>query len=372
MTAPADLRATPYSIFYPEDSDTGWRDIFGCALPFHCGDAVAEYDALRGSCALMEYSMLYRWDVMGPGALDVVNSVVSRDLHKLGDGQIAYGVIVDEQAKMIDDVTVFRISDEHVKVIGGNFEANDPILRGAAPAAVTVSERRDETAQLSIQGPASREILQSMTSVDLSNESLAYYTFQTGIEIGGVEGQLNRMGFTAELGFEFICAIEDAPVFGRAILEAGASHGIRFAGLATMLPARLEAGMIMADLEYDHTSTPFETRLGWTIDFDKGPFRGRDALAAAKESAPDRVVSVVIDGVDDILFAPVFVDGEEVGVIPRAVPSPALGQTLGMARVRKVAAKVGTTLTGTTGDQPFTAVVVKTPVYDPERIRVRS
>ena len=372
MSAPTDLRSTPYSIFYPGDLETEWIDVFGCAVPVSCGDIEAEYGALRTSVAAMEFSMLYRWDLVGEGALDAVNSVHSRDLHKLADGQIAYGVFVDDDGKMVDDVTVFRSGPDRVRVIGGNVEADDLILRTAAPDGVTVTECRDETAQLSIQGPRSREVLQSMTSADLFNEAMPYYTFRTGMVVGGVTGQLNRMGFTAELGYEFICGVDDVAAFGEALLEAGAGAGIRIAGAATVMMARIEGGMVMAELEYDHTSTPFECRLGWAVDFDKGPFRGRDALLAARDAAPDRVVTVVIDGIEGAEFAPITLDGEEIGVVTMAVPSPVQGGTLGLARVRKAAAAVGTRFEGVAGDAAFTAQVVKTPVYDPERIRVRG
>ena len=371
MAAPADLRTTPYSVFYPDGLEM-WRDIFGCALPIHCGDPAGEYQALRNACALMEYSMLYRWHVEGPGALDAVNSVVTRDLTKLSDGAIAYGAVVDDDGMMLDDITMFRVSDQHILVIGGNHDALDALLRDVAPDGTTVEQRRDTTAQLSIQGPKSREILQSITSADLSNEALPYYHFLPAVEIGGVTGQLNRMGFTAELGYEFICDADDTEAFGTAVLDAGAGHGIRFAGMSTMMTARLEGGLIIADLEYDHTSTPFECRLGWTVDFDKADFRGKDALLAAKDNASDRVVTVVVDGHDNVLLAPVSIDGEEVGTVTRAVASPTFGRTVGLARVRRSASTIGTQLAGEVDGVAFTAEVVATPMYDPERARVRS
>lgn len=373
MSAPSHLRSTPYSPLYPGDLSTEWIDVFGCAVPVHCGDPEGEYAALRTAAAVMEFSMLYRWDVTGPGALEAVNSVFSRDLRRLGTRRIAYGVFVAEDGTMLDDVTVVAPSDEFVRVTGGNVAADDALLREAAPAGVDVVQRRDETAQLSIQGPRSREVLQRLTSADLSNQALPYYRFLPEVEIAGVMGQLNRMGFTAELGYEFVTSAECAERFGAALQEAGEDCGVRLAGASTVMTARVEAGMVMADLEYDRTSTPFECRLGWTVDFDKGPFRGREALVAAREQARDRVVSVEMDGIEGAEFAPVKSDGVEVGVVTMALPSPHLdGLTLGLARVRSSAAKVGTLLAGEFDGILFMAEVVETPVYDPERTRVHS
>ena len=373
MSAPEHLRSTPYSPLYPDGLDTEWIDVFGCAVPVHCGDVEGEYAALRTAAAAMEFSLLYRWDVTGPGALAAVDSVFSRDLQRLGNDRIAYGVFVTEDGTMLDDVTVVAPSPEFVRVTGGNLEADDALLRTAAPAGVEVVERRDETAQLSFQGPRSREILQSLTAADLSNDALPYYHFLPEVEIAGVTGQLNRMGFTAELGYEFVTAADDAVGFGTVLLDAGREAGARLAGAATVMTARVEAGMVMADLEYDSTSTPFECRLGWTVDLDKGPFQGSDALPAAKNSARDRVVSVVIDGIEGAEFAPVALDGAEVGTVTMALPSPHLGgRTLGLARIRRAAAAVGTILDGDADGVPFRAEVVKTPVFDPDRTRVRS
>ena len=373
MSIPDTLQTSPFSRFYPNQADIEWMDVFGYAVPIHCGDPEGEYEALRTAVSAMEFSMLYRWDVTGDGALAAVNRVFSRDLVSLGAGRIAYGVFVDDSGHMIDDVTVIAPSPEHVRVIGGNFAQDDELLRASAGGSIEITERRAETAHISIQGPRSRELLGSMTDADLSNAALPYYSYLQGVEVAGVECHVNRMGFTAELGYELMMPRSQAAALGEALVAAGTPMGMRFGGGSTVMTARIEAGMIMADLEYDHTSTPFECRLGWAVDFDKKDFRGRAALQAAKATAPDRVVSVVIDGADMLEFAPVSVDGQQVGVVTMAFPSPVLqGRTLGLARVRREAAAVGTKLTGAAGDQTFDAEVVKTPVYDPDRQRVRS
>ena len=139
--------------------------------------------------------------------------------------------------------------------------------------------------------------------------------------------------------------------------------------------ARIEAGMVMGEVEYDHTVTPFECRMGWAVDLDKGDFLGRDALVAKKDTADGRVVTVRISGeADGMDGSALLLDGREVGFVTMAVPSPLLdGATLGMARVQRDASAVGTRLTTTDPAGSSRSVeVVATPVYDPERVRVRS
>ena len=110
--------------------------------------------------------------------------------------------------------------------------------------------------------------------------------------------------------------------------------------------------MIMGELEYDHTVTPFECRMGWALDFDKGPFQGRDALLAKKDSVTGRVVSVVVDTAPEAAEgARLELDGRDIGYVTMAVPSPALdGATLGLARVHRDAVKSGTALTAVAAD----------------------
>jgi glycine cleavage system aminomethyltransferase T len=137
---------------------------------------------------------------------------------------------------------------------------------------------------------------------------------------------------------------------------------------------RIEAGMVMAHLEYDGTSSPFDCRLGWAVDLDKGAFLGREALIKRKETAPDRIVTLRIEGEPDELDGSVVLaGGDPIGVVTMAVPSPHLaGATIAMARIAKEHAAVGSELAIAAGDSTVAAHILSTPVYDPERRRVRS
>ena len=157
-----------------------------------------------------------------------------------------------------------------------------------------------------------------------------------------------------------------------AVLAAGQDLGVQAAAAAALMQVRVEAGMIMGDFEYDETSTPFECRMGWAVDLEKADFQGRGALLAHKDDVRTRVVSVTLDCAPDVAEgARLLHDGSEVGFVTMAVPSPALGgATLALARVAAPAARIGTEL-GLDGEVGR-AVVVRTPVHDPERTRVRS
>ena len=364
----SELKQTPFSTSYP-DGVVEWIDVFGFAVPLTWGDPDAEYAAVRNDAAAMEFSMLLKWDVTGPAAIKTVNSIFSRNISNMQAGQIAYGVVTTSEGKMVDDCTVFVHGPEHVRIFGGN-QAVEEILDNHRPANVKVKQRREDFAQLSVQGPKSRTILQKLTSTSLANDALPYYRFLEDIDMSGITVQVSRLGFTGELGYEILLPANQADSFWNALFQAGETDGLVAAGAAAVMMCRIESGMIMAELEYDHTMTPFECRMGWAVDLSKPEFQGKSALETAEASAKIDVCSLIFSQQDDYDGATLLIDNEPVGHVTMAIPSPYLeGKFLCLARLCRRHSKPGTVLQVKQGK---TATVVAMPVYDPKRIRVRS
>lgn len=368
MPIPQGLTPTPFSSRFPSDV-VEWIDIYGFAVPAFISDPAEEYTAIRNRVAALEFSMLYKWDLRGPGAIDAADAVFSRNVRKLGARRIAYGVVVDERGMMVDDVTAVVLANDHVRVIGGNPQTAR-MLEERAPTGTTLEEVRDTLAVLSLQGPRSREVLAKLTAADVSNDAFPYYTFVPDMHVAGIEAHVNRMGFTAELGYEIMVPVDRAEELWDAVFAAGAEFGIASASAAALMMCRVEAGMIMGELEYDNTVSPFECRMGWAIDLEKGDFVGRDALLAAREAVTGRVVSLAFDrDVGDVDGSRVTIDDQDLGFVTMGVPSPVMGgNTLALARVHKDAAKIGTKVVVA----GHTALVHRTPAFDPDRLRVRS
>ncbi|MEV1131660.1 aminomethyltransferase family protein [Agromyces sp. NPDC049794] len=373
MPIPTGLKPCPFVDRVPTDlSEDEWSDVAGQATPNRVAGTELEYRAIRTGAGLLDFSMLPKWEIVGDGALDALNAIFSRDVTALRAGSIAYGVIVDESGMMLDDCTVLVYGPDRVRITGGNLQVEDVIRRYLAPGLELV-ELRDMLATLSVQGPKSREILQRLTAHDLSNEAFPYYTFQTGIELAGIPAHVNRMGFTAELGYEVMVPVERGVELWDAIVAAGRDFTVAGCGGDALMIVRTEAGLIMGGLEYDDETTPFECRMGWAVDLEKS-FHGRDALRAMGP-ARRTVVSVVTDGPAEDVDAAVLVDGDaEVGRITMAVTSPYLGgRTLALARVAKGHHLPGTRLrVRTPSGEEIPAEIVETPVYDPQRLKVRS
>ncbi len=348
-----------------------WMDLFGYAAPSVVTDVLEEYRAVRETAGLMDFTMLRKVDLDGPGALELVNGIVGRDVSQLGHGRIAYGPLVDEDGKMIDDCTVMHRAKDSIRFCGANDRDFELFREAAEGTQIEVREVTDATPHLCLQGPLSREILQTVANQDLSNEAFPYYTFREDVEIGGVPVFMTRLGYTAELGYELWVERARALDLWDALIEAGEPQGMKVIGMTALDLFRIEGGFIIGGVEYDPTVSPFECGLGWAVDLDKEKVRGREGLERDRAGTTLRLTSVVLEsGGDDASGAPLSVGG----FITQAVVSPYLdGKTLGLAKVPKELARTpGTKVTATVGGAEVAGEIVSHPVYEKERKRAKQ
>jgi glycine cleavage system T protein (aminomethyltransferase) len=351
-----------------------WMDLFGYLAPSVVTTTSEEYRACREAAALMDFSMLRKLDIEGPGAVELVNSLVTRDVSSVAPGRIAYGALTDERGKMVDDCTCMVRSASAVRFCGANDRDHAIFSARAEGTPITVSERTDALPHLCLQGPESRHILERLTSADLSGAAFPYYTFREDVEIAGIPVFMTRLGYTAELGYELWVERSRCLELWDALIDAGMPAGMRVIGMDALDLFRIEGGFIIGGVEYDPTVSPYECGLGWSVDLAKGDFPGRDALRRDRESAPLRLTSVVLDsGGASASGAPLELDGEPVGIVTQAVASPHLhGATLGLAKIHKHLTEPGIRLTARVDGAAVAGEVVRHPVYDPERRRARE
>jgi aminomethyltransferase len=368
--------ATKETAFYPrlQALTDQWMDLFGYWAPTVVSDTQEEYRAVRETAGLMDFSMLRKIDIEGEGALELVNSVVTRNVAKLTPGRIAYGALTDENGKMVDDCTTMLRASDRIRFCGANDRDYEIFSEKAEGAGIDVREFTDAMPHLCVQGPRSREILQAVSNQDLSNAAFPYYTFREDVEIAEIPIFMTRLGYTAELGYELWVDGSRALALWDALLEAGEPHGLKPIGMVALDLFRIEGGFIIGGVEYDQTVSPYECGLGWSVDLDKGDFQGKEALALDRERTQLRLTSVVLEGGgDEASGAPIGVDGEEVGLVTQAVESPYLGgKTLGLAKVKKDANVPGQRVEAQIGNERVAGEIVSHPVYDPERRRAKE
>jgi aminomethyltransferase len=250
-----------------------------------------EYWAVRNSAALFDVSPLLKYHIHGPDAARLLNRVVTRDVERLRVGQVLYTPWCDAAGKVIDDGTVARLDVQRYRLT-----AAEPNLRwlslNAVGMDVTIEDVSREVGALALQGPKSRMILNACAEAPL--DDLKYFGV-THARLGGVPVTVSRTGYTGDLGYELWCDARDSVAVWDTLLQVGGAYGITPAGILALDVARVEAGLILLDVDYtsahvatipEQTSSPYELNLGWAVDLRKERFVGRAALAAEQARGP--------------------------------------------------------------------------------------
>ena len=384
----------------PLNRKLAWREWSGYFAASLYHDSVdIEYNAIREAVALIDVSPLYKYLVRGPDATRLVDRVVTRDASRVPAGRVIYTPWCDEDGKVVDDGTVARLDDG-----GWRWTAADPQLRWLRQNAhgldVEVDEVTDDVAALALQGPRARAVLQAAAGDGLGD--LAYYR-RAAATVAGVAVDVSRTGYTGDLGYEVWVPVAGAPAVWDALMAAGVAHRIRPAGMLALDVARLEAGLILIEVDYTSSReamsdaqrySPFEIGLGRLVALDKAAdFVGRRALLAEQRAGgpPRRLVGLRLSWADIERRAgerglppavapevsrepvPLHAAGHQVGRVTSTGWSPTLKQMLALGSVPVRYADAGTqldvdwTVEGHRGT--VAATVVPLPFFDPPRKR---
>jgi aminomethyltransferase len=352
-----------------------WREWSGYFASSVYADAHdIEYNAIREAAALLDVSPLYKYVVSGPDAGRLVDRVITRDATRIPVGGVVYTPWCDEHGKVVDDGTIHRLDEDRWR-----WTAADPQLRwlrlNAAGLDVTITEETETTAALALQGPFSRAVLEAAT--ETSFEDLRYFRRRGAkLPIGPrrrIPIDVSRTGYTGDLGYELWIPAEHAVAAWDALMTAGRPYGLRPAGMLALDVVRLEAGLILLEVDYtssrhalnpEQSYSPFEIGLGRLVHLDAGPFVGK--LALQREGAVGgparRLVGLRLDwyGIEGLYDAqglppaispvidrspiPVFANGRQVGKVTSHGWSPILKQAIALASVPAAYEAVGTRL----------------------------
>ena len=249
-----------------------------------------EYNAIRNAAALLDVSPLYKYRVTGPDATRLVNRIITRDIHKVAVDQVIYCCWCDERGKVIDDGTITRLAESAYR-----WTAAEPNLRwfhqNALGMDVLIEDISEQVAALALQGPTSARLLRNISGAPI--DSLRYFRVAHS-EIAGVPVDISRTGYTGDLGYEIWIPWAEAVRVWDALMDHGREFDVRPCGMLALDVARIEAGLILIDVEYtscrkalipSQQYSPFEIGLGRLVQFQKENFVGRTALAAERQGA---------------------------------------------------------------------------------------
>ena len=322
MTEP---RRTP---LYDEHVQAGARLVpfAGWSMPLHYGSQIAEHHAVRQGIGMFDVSHMRVIDVEGSGATKFLRKVFAGDVARLDTGRALYGVMLNDDAGIIDDAIVYRTDDGYrvVANAGTSERVRSWLIRHAD--AETLLHPRQDVAMLAVQGPQAIANFRNATGFDA--DELSRFTFAWH-----EESMVARTGYTGEDGVEVLTPASEAASLWRRLVEAGATP----AGLGARDTLRLEAGLNLHGHDMDESTPPTAVGLGWTIawgedDEPKRQFIGREALE--RQRRPPQVLrGVVLEGRGVMRegFAVLTEHGE--GIVTSGIFSPTLGYSIALARL---------------------------------------
>jgi aminomethyltransferase len=395
------IRHTPFHPRTAAANETGlWSHWSGylAADRYQMSDKF-EYFAIRNSVGVFDTSPLYKYRFTGPDAERYLAGVLLRDVRKCRPGQAIYTVWCDDDGWVLEDGVVLRVSGDEFLLTAAR--ANLAYFQDLAMGySVEINDVSDEFGALAVQGPRSRRVLAELAP---EVESLGFFRLGQA-KIGDVAVTVSRTGYTGDLGYEIWVESDKAVAVWDRLLETGSGHGMIPVGQIAVLIARIEAGLVLIDVDFhsaryawndDQRVTPIELGMGWMLrrlDEDDRAFIGRKAIEREIDDGSSRwrTVGIVVDWQawarahsERGLITPkdhtpqhggmmlYDADLDRIGYVPSFVYSPVLQRHVGIGRLRPehaaTGSKVGLEVTIDHRYEVVDAEVRPLPFFNPER-----
>jgi aminomethyltransferase len=395
------IRETPFHPRTAEANKTGlWSHWSGYLATdrYQMSDKF-EYFAIRNAAAVIDTSPLYKYRIYGSDAEKFLAGVLTRDIRKCRPGQAHYTAWSDDEGWLIEDGVILRHSDDEFLLTAA--EPNLAYFEDLVGSlSVGIEDVSDEYGALALQGPYAREILVKLAP---EMEGIGYFHL-TPSKIGNTPVTISRTGYTGDLGYEIWVERDNALDVWDRLFEVAAPYGVIPAGQTALLITRIEAGLILIDVDFhsaryawndDQRATALELNMGWMIrgldDGDRA-FIGRRAIEREIKDGTSRwrTVGITVDWEDwnraynsRGVVPPkdhtpehggmMLYDEKvtQIGWTPSFVYSPIMQRHIGIARIRPDHAKLGTKLSlEVTIDHRYEMVdaeVTRMPFYNPPR-----
>jgi aminomethyltransferase len=339
----------------------------GWDMPVQYAGIVTEHHAVRTAAGIFDVSHMGQLRLRGPHSQRVVDRLVTNDVKALGDGAATYTCACNERGTILDDLIVYRRSQDDWLVVcnSSNAVKMSAHFASAAAAECSFEDESPSTSLVALQGPRSFDILARLGPEGARVSELKSFHFRD-TNLAGVRCTVARTGYTGEDGVEVFCAWDDGLALWRALLEAGRTLGCQPIGLGARDTLRLEARLALYGNDIDETTNPIEAGLGWVVKVDKGDFIGRTALMQARAQPPTRrLVGFEVTGRGIARHGYVLRDasGRAIGVCTSGSPAPTVGKNIGLGYLEAATSVLGTQFFVDCRGKNIEAVVVKTPFY---------
>ena len=321
----------------------------GWEMPVQYEGVIPEHRAVRRDAGVFDVSHMGQFHVEGPTAHELLQSLLSNDLGRIGDGEAQYTLLTNEAGGIIDDVIAYRLDPFRYVVVANasNRDADFEWMKEREVPGSDVRDVSDSYALLAVQGPRTLE--------RLGLPEAHAFTFAEG-EIGGVPCMVNRTGYTGEQGVELAVMAEDAGALWDAVIARGATP----CGLGARDTLRLEVCYPLHGNDIGPDTDPVSAGLAWTCALDK-EFTGAEIIRRIRADGPERRLVPFVMEDKAIPRAGMAIEGG--GLVTSGTHSPMLDRGIGMGYVPSAQAQPGEQLTIDVRGKPRDARVVRKPIY---------
>ena len=324
----------------------------GWEMPVQYEGVIQEHRAVRGDCGVFDVSHMGEFEVEGPKARDLLQSLLSNDVDTLEPGGAQYTLLTNERGGIVDDLIVYRLEAGRYLLIvnASNRETDFQWVKEREIPGSDVRDVSDEYALLAVQGPRSIE--------RLGLGDAPAFTFSME-ELDGIECMVNRTGYTGERGVELMVPAEDAMELWDRVLERGAVP----CGLGARDTLRLEVCYPLHGNDIGPDTDAISAGLGWVCALDTD-FTGAEELRRIKAAGPERKLIAFVLDETGVPRQGMAIEGG--GEVTSGTHSPMLDRGIGMGYVPAAQADPGTELTIDVRGRDRRARVVTKPIYKRE------
>lgn len=340
-------------------------DFAGFYMPVQYEGVNIEHETVRNGVGVFDVSHMGEFLLKGENALALIQKITTNDASNIEIGKAQYSCLPNENGGIIDDLIIYRMKEnEYLLVVNAsNIDKDWQWISKHNNLGVDMRNLSDDYSLLAIQGPKSTEVMQPLTSVNLSE--IPYYSFVTG-DFAGIEHVIiSATGYTGSGGFEIYCKNEEVEQIWNKVFEAGKTFGIKPIGLAARDTLRLEMGFCLYGNDINDTTSPLEAGLGWITKFTKD-FVGSEILKKQKEEGIKHKLigfELVERGIPRHDYQIADAQGNIIGKVTSGTMAPSLGKGIGLGYVTTQFSKVDSEIFIKIRNNNVKAKVVKPPFY---------
>ncbi len=347
--------------------DAKMIDFGGWDMPVYYSNLIEEHSNTRENAGIFDISHMGEIFIEGKEALDFADKIFTRKISGKEDGKVMLSVLCNENGGILDDLTVYKFSDEKLMVVvnASNTEKDFNWMKEKAAefgSDVEIKNESENFGKIDLQGPKAQEILQKLLKFDLNE--IKYYHFKV-LKRENNEEIVSRTGYTGEDGFEIYVPAKKTEEVWNSIITIGNGLGLKPAGLGARDTLRLEAGMMLYGNDIDEQHTPLEAPYVWVVDFEKPDFIGKNALEKQKKGGIKQKLigfEMIDRGIARHGYK-ILADGTPVGEVTSGSLSPTLKKNIGIGYISADYARIGNEIGIEIRDKLNKAKVVDLPFY---------